>query len=98
MVTDLNGYWKMKSDNEIFQIEQIKKEYFKVLEPDNNKEYEFHLSLNPEMDGQISGGHITSVNQFWDRKLILFRSNDSFTLTGIFGGQHWHFERIEKFE
>ena len=98
MVTDLNGYWKMKSDNEIFQIEQIKKEYFKVLEPDNNKEYEFHLSLNPEIGGQIKGGHITSSHPFWDEKLIHFKSEDSFYLTGQFGGQSWYFERVDKFE
>ena len=95
MVTDLNGYWKMKSDNEIFQIKQTKEEYFKILEPDTNKEYEFHLSLNPEIDGQIHGGHITSSNLFWNEKLISFKSENSFILTGLFGSQHWYFERIE---
>jgi hypothetical protein len=97
MVTDLNGYWKMKSDNEIFQIEQMKEEYFKILEPESNKEYEFHLSLNPEIDGQINGGHITSSNLFWNEKLIVFKSENSFILIEIFGGQHWYFERIENF-
>lgn len=85
----------MKSDNEIFQIKQIKEEYFKILEPDTNKEYEFHLSLNPEVGGHINGGHITSSHHFWNEKLIIFKSEDSFILTGLLGGQHWYFERIE---
>ncbi len=93
MVTDLNGFWKMKSDNEIFQIEQINDENFKVLEPDTNKEYKFHLSL-----GGTNDGHITSSNLFWDGKHIHFKGEDSFTLTGQFGGQTWYFVRIDKFE
>ena len=76
MVTDVNGSWKMKSDNEIFQIERTKEEDFKVIEPDSNKGYKFHLSLNPEIGGQISGGQITSSNPFWNGKFIFFKSKD----------------------
>jgi hypothetical protein len=93
MVTDLNGSWKMKSDNEIFQIERIDDENFKVFEPDTNKEYEFHLSLGGKNDG-----HTTSSQQFWDGKLIIFKSENSFTLTGSLEGHHWYFERTERFE
>lgn len=93
MITDLNGYWKMKSDNEIFQIEQIDEENFKVIEPDTNQKYEFHLSLGGKNDG-----HITSTHQFWDGKIILSKSKDSFILTGSLGGQHWYFERTENLE
>ena len=94
MVTDLNGSWKMKSDDEIFQITQQKdEEYFKVIENDTNKDYEFHLSLGGKNDG-----HITSSHSFWNEKLIFFKSEDSFILTGQFGGQSWYFERLDKFE
>jgi len=98
MVTDLNGSWKMKSDNEIFQIDQKDEEDFKVVENDTNNEYEFHLSLNPEIGGQIKGGHIISSEPFWNEKLIHFKSEDSFILTGQFGGQSWYFERVDQFE
>lgn len=99
MVTDLNGFWKMKSDNEIFQIEQIDDESFKVTEKDTHKSYEFHLSFNSEINGQINGGNITSSHPFWNNKRIFFKSKDSFTLTGQFqGGQSWYFERTEEFE
>ena len=93
LMVNLNGSWKMKSDNEIFQIEKISEENFKVLEPDTNKEYKFHLSL-----GGTNDGNITSSNPFWDGKIILFKSEDSFTLTGKFVGQSWYFERTEMFE
>ena len=93
MVTDLKGSWKMKSDNEIFQIERIDEESFRVTESDTNKEYKFHLSL-----GGTNDGHITSSNQFWDGKLILFKNNDSFIITGQFQSPSWFFERVENFE
>lgn len=93
MVTDLNGFWKLKSDNEIFQIEQKGEEDFKVIEPDSNKEYKFHLSLGSDNDG-----HITSSIPFWNEKLIFFKSEDLFVLRGQFQNQSWYFERTEELE
>lgn len=88
-MNDLNGLWKIKSDDKVFQIKQTEDEHFSVLEIDTKKEFDCHLSLSDK-----NKGHILSSDPFWDNKLIFFKNDDLFSLSTQLSGQSWSFERV----